>query len=78
MPSAYLDHLVIAADSLAQGDEYIREKLGVEPQGGGQHVSHGTHNRIKATYRFIKNQDYTFENGFAANLTCLGCFEMRR
>jgi hypothetical protein len=46
MPSAYLDHIVIAAKTLSQGVEYIREKLGVEPQGGGQHVSQGTHNKL--------------------------------
>lgn len=46
MPSACLDHLVIAADSLTQGVEYIREKLGVKPQDGGQHASQGTHNKL--------------------------------
>ena len=46
MPSACLDHLVIAAHSLTQGVEYINEKLGVEPQGGGQHASQGTHNKL--------------------------------
>jgi len=46
MPSACLDHLVIAADSLTQGVEYIREKLGVKPQGGGQHANQGTHNKL--------------------------------
>jgi hypothetical protein len=46
MTTAHLDHLVLAAHSLTQGVEYIREKLGVEPQGGGQHASQGTHNRL--------------------------------
>ncbi len=46
MHSASLDHLVIAADSLAQGAEYIRKKLGVELQVGGQHTSQGTHNML--------------------------------
>jgi len=46
MASAYLDHLVLAAHSLTQGTEYLREKLGVEPQEGGQHASQGTHNKL--------------------------------
>jgi len=44
--SARLDHLVLAAHSLIQGGKYIREKLGAEPQGGGQHASQGTHNKL--------------------------------
>lgn len=44
MPSPCLDHLVIAADTLSQGAKYIREKLGVELQPGGQHARQGTHN----------------------------------
>lgn len=46
MPSANLDHLVIAAASLEQGTEYLRETLGVEMQIGGQHTSQGTHNML--------------------------------
>jgi len=44
--SVHLDHLVLAAHSLTQGVKYIREKLGAEPQGGGQHASQGTHNKL--------------------------------
>lgn len=46
MPSTSLDHLVIAATSLAQGATYIRERLGVGMQAGGQHVRQGTHNLL--------------------------------
>lgn len=41
-----LDHLVIAAETLSQGAEYLRNKLGVELQSGGQHVRQGTHNML--------------------------------
>jgi hypothetical protein len=46
MASAHLDHLVLAAHSLTQGTEYIRKKLGVELQDGGQHASQGTYNKL--------------------------------
>jgi len=46
MSSACLDHLVIAAASLEQGATYIREKLDVEMQVGGQHARQGTHNLL--------------------------------
>jgi hypothetical protein len=41
-----LDHLVIAADTLSQGAEFLRSKLGVALQPGGQHVRQGTHNML--------------------------------
>ncbi len=40
------DHIVVAADSLDQGCEYVRETLGVAPFGGGEHTAMGTHNRV--------------------------------
>ncbi len=46
MSSVCLDHLVIAAASLEQGATYIREKLAVEMQVGGQHDRQGTHNLL--------------------------------
>ncbi len=46
MPDTTLDHLVIAAATLEQGVEYIRDLLGVEPAGGGTHAAQGTHNRL--------------------------------
>lgn len=41
-----LDHLVVAAATLQQGAEYIRETLGVEIPPGGAHPQMGTHNRL--------------------------------
>jgi hypothetical protein len=41
-----LDHLVIAASTLEQGADYIREQLGVEIPDGGRHELMGTHNKV--------------------------------
>ena len=46
VPTAMLDHLVVAADTLDQGSAYVRDRLGVSPGGGGTHVVMGTHNRV--------------------------------
>ena len=43
---ATLDHLVVAAATLEQGEDYIEAQLGVRPQRGGQHVAMGTHNSL--------------------------------
>jgi len=43
---ATLDHLVIAATTLADGIEYIAEITGVTPQPGGKHGAMGTHNAL--------------------------------
>ena len=40
------DHLVVAAATLAQGVEWIEERLGVHAQPGGRHVAMGTHNTV--------------------------------
>lgn len=40
----HLDHLVVAADSLAQGTAWCQSVLGVSPQAGGRHAFMGTHN----------------------------------
>lgn len=40
------DHLVVAAATLAQGIEWIEERLGVRAQPGGRHVAMGTHNAV--------------------------------
>jgi hypothetical protein len=45
-PPATLDHLVVAAATLADGIEYIGEITGVTPQPGGKHVAMGTHNAL--------------------------------
>jgi len=41
-----LDHLVVAAHSLAQGVAWCETTLGVTPGPGGRHVLMGTHNRL--------------------------------
>jgi hypothetical protein len=43
---ATLDHLVLAAVTLADGIEYIAELTGVAAQPGGKHVAMGTHNAL--------------------------------
>lgn len=44
--AAYVDHLVVAADSLAQGVAWCEATLGVTPAAGGEHPLMGTHNRV--------------------------------
>jgi hypothetical protein len=44
--SARIDHLVIGADSLAQGAAWCESTLGVAPGPGGEHLFMGTHNRL--------------------------------
>ncbi len=41
-----IDHLVVAATTLADGIEYIAELTGVAPQPGGRHQAMGTHNAL--------------------------------
>lgn len=43
---AGLDHLVIAAETLEQGDAWCRRTLGITPGPGGNHPLMGTHNRL--------------------------------
>ena len=45
-PEATLDHLVVAAATLADGIEYFAEIAGVTAQPGGKHVAMGTHNAL--------------------------------
>lgn len=45
-PTSTVDHLVIAADTLAQGVQWCEATLGVTPGAGGQHPLMGTHNRL--------------------------------
>lgn len=44
--SSLVDHLVIAADTLAQGEEWCLQTLGVTPGPGGEHPLMGTHNKL--------------------------------
>jgi hypothetical protein len=46
--NASIDHLVIAADSLEQGEDWRAATFGVQPSGGGKHPLMGTHNRVIA------------------------------
>lgn len=46
LPALELDHLVVAAATLAQGMTWLEQRLGVPVQPGGQHVSMGTHNAL--------------------------------
>ena len=41
-----LDHLVVAAATLAQGCDYVESGLGARPQPGGKHATMGTHNAL--------------------------------
>jgi hypothetical protein len=43
---ARIDHLVVAADTLAQGAAWCESTLGVTPGPGGEHPLMGTHNRL--------------------------------
>jgi hypothetical protein len=42
----HLDHIVIAAESLQQGVDYLQRKLGVEIPPGGKHQNMATHNHV--------------------------------
>jgi catechol 2,3-dioxygenase-like lactoylglutathione lyase family enzyme len=43
-----LDHLVLAARTLAQGLDWCEATLGLRPDAGGRHALMGTHNRVFA------------------------------
>src|SRR5689334_6927040 len=43
---AVLDHLVVAAETLDQGEDYLASLLGTRPRRGGKHVAMGTHNSL--------------------------------
>ena len=40
------DHLVVGAQALQQGCDWVEQQLGVRPQAGGKHVAMGTHNAL--------------------------------
>lgn len=44
--TAQLDHLVVAAATLAEGVAHIEDQLGVVPDPGGRHERYGTHNAL--------------------------------
>lgn len=41
-----IDHIIVTAADLESGIAFVREKLGVSPQPGGEHPAMGTHNRL--------------------------------
>lgn len=45
-PQTQLDHLVVAARTLAEGVAWCEATLGVVPGPGGEHALFGTHNRL--------------------------------
>jgi len=45
-PGATLDHLIVAAETLDQGEDYLESLLGARPQRGSKHVAMGTHNSL--------------------------------
>jgi hypothetical protein len=44
-PAAF-DHLVVAAETLEEGEAYLEQRLGVRALRGGKHVAMGTHNSL--------------------------------
>jgi len=46
MAPAAFDHLVVAAQTLEEGEDHLERLLGVRPQRGGKHVAMGTHNSL--------------------------------
>ena len=46
MAALALDHLVLAARTLAEGVAWCETTLGLRPEAGGQHGFMGTHNRV--------------------------------
>jgi hypothetical protein len=46
MAAIRLDHIVIAAASLAEGRDWVEARLGVAAAGGGRHAAMGTHNAL--------------------------------
>ncbi len=45
-PSAVVDHLVLAAQTLAQGIEHVADLTGATARPGGKHAGMGTHNAL--------------------------------
>ncbi len=43
---ATLDHLVVAAATLEEGEDHLEALLGARPRRGGKHVAMGTHNSL--------------------------------
>ena len=41
-----LDHIILAAETLEEGVNYVQGRLGVDLEAGGEHSLFGTHNRL--------------------------------
>lgn len=46
MSRCFIDHIAVTSPSLEAGAQFIRQRLGVEPQPGGEHTQMGTHNLL--------------------------------
>ena len=46
MNGVALDHLIVVAERLSQGCDYVESALGVRPLPGGRHATMGTHNAL--------------------------------
>jgi hypothetical protein len=46
VPVCLIDHIAVTAPTLEAGALWVQQVLGVAPQGGGEHVAMGTHNRL--------------------------------
>jgi hypothetical protein len=44
--AAELDHLIVAAQTLEQGEDHLEALLGQRPRRGGRHAAMGTHNSL--------------------------------
>ncbi len=55
------DHLVIAADNLEQGREWVQRQLGIDMSFGGDHIQMGTHNLL------VQLDDQSFLEVIAVN-----------
>lgn len=58
MQHTEVDHLVVAAASLAQARDWAEATLGVSPQAGGQHPLMGTHNALLGLAGSVYPQTY--------------------
>lgn len=57
-PGARIDHLVVAAASLAEGVAWCEATLGLTPGPGGAHALFGTHNRLLRLHSTAHRQAY--------------------
>lgn len=55
---ARIDHLVVAATSLAEGVAWCEATLGMAPGPGGAHALFGTHNRLLRLHSALHTQAY--------------------